>query len=169
MFSAVIATGKHGELGKNGDMPWKRNLPSDLKFVKELTMGKSILMGANTFNSLPKLLPGRKHFVATFDINELDSKYDPNNENISIIFDLKQFLENNFYTENEFVIFGGASVYNLAIPYCCKVYFTRLDQGFNHCDTFFNYHFDQNKYTKTAIGSQSENGLSYTRYLYEKK
>jgi len=57
----IAAIGRNRELGKNNDLIWK--IPEDLKFFKDNTIGKTIVMGINTFNSLPKLLPGRKHIV----------------------------------------------------------------------------------------------------------
>lgn len=169
MFSAILAIGKNGELGQKGDMPWGRKLSSDLEFVKKMTIGKTLVMGSNTFNSLPKLLPSRQHFVVTKNINELDEKYDPSNPNITIISDLDLFLNNNDITEKEFVIFGGASIYNQCITYCSKIYITLIDQTFEKADTFFKYNFDDKLYLKTKLGKYTENGLSYTRYLYEKK
>ncbi len=169
MFTCVLAIGKNGELGKNGDMPWGRKLTSDLKFVKELTMGKSLVMGSATFNSLPKLLPKRKHFIVTRNIDALDSKYDPYDPNMTIVSDLEQFLNANNYTEKEFIIFGGASIYKQAMPYCQKIYLTLVDSSFSHCDTFFDYSFNEDKYAKTVIAKEKENGLSYTRFLYERK
>ena len=59
----IAAIGKNNELGKDNKLIW--NLPNDLKFFKNMTMDKEIIMGSNTFYSLPKLLPGRKHIVLT--------------------------------------------------------------------------------------------------------
>ena len=64
-FSIIAAIGKNRELGKKGGLVF--NIPGDLKFFKQTTMGFPVVMGRTTFLSLPKLLPGRKHFVLSPD------------------------------------------------------------------------------------------------------
>jgi dihydrofolate reductase len=59
----VIARAENGAIGKNGALPWR--IPEDLKRFKALTMGAPMIMGRKTFESLPKLLPGRRHIVLT--------------------------------------------------------------------------------------------------------
>ena len=62
-FTLVYARAANGAIGKNGTLPW--HLPADLKRFKALTMGKPMVMGRKTFESLPGLLPGRRHIVLT--------------------------------------------------------------------------------------------------------
>ena len=57
----IAAVGKNRELGKDNKLIW--HLPGDLKFFKEMTIGKTVVMGRKTFESLPKILPGRKNVV----------------------------------------------------------------------------------------------------------
>jgi dihydrofolate reductase len=59
----VIARARNGVIGKDGALPWR--IPEDLKRFKALTMGAPMIMGRKTFESLPKLLPGRRHIVLT--------------------------------------------------------------------------------------------------------
>jgi dihydrofolate reductase len=61
----IYARAANGAIGKDGDLPWR--LPADLKRFKSLTMGKPMIMGRKTFESLPGLLPGRRHIVLTRD------------------------------------------------------------------------------------------------------
>lgn len=61
----VVARARNGVIGKGGKLPW--HIPADLKHFKQLTMGKPMIMGRKTFDSLPGLLPGRKHIVLTRD------------------------------------------------------------------------------------------------------
>jgi dihydrofolate reductase len=61
----VVARAENGAIGKDGTLPW--HLPEDLKRFKALTMGTPMIMGRKTFESLPKLLPGRRHIVITRD------------------------------------------------------------------------------------------------------
>ncbi|NNM78347.1 dihydrofolate reductase [Sphingomonas sp. ID1715] len=59
----VIARAENGVIGKDGALPWR--IPEDLKRFKALTLGAPMIMGRKTFESLPKLLPGRRHIVLT--------------------------------------------------------------------------------------------------------
>ncbi|MFC4294036.1 dihydrofolate reductase [Novosphingobium tardum] len=61
----VVARAANGTIGANGTLPW--HLPADLKHFKALTMGRPMIMGRRTFESLPGLLPGRRHIVLTRD------------------------------------------------------------------------------------------------------
>ena len=61
----LLARAENGVIGHEGDLPWK--LPGDLKRFKAMTMGTPMLMGRKTFDSLPGLLPGRRHVVLTRD------------------------------------------------------------------------------------------------------
>jgi dihydrofolate reductase len=61
----IYARAANGVIGKDGDLPWR--LPADLKHFKALTLGKPMIMGRKTFDSLPGLLPGRRHIVLTRD------------------------------------------------------------------------------------------------------
>jgi dihydrofolate reductase len=61
----VVARAANGVIGKDGTLPW--HIPADLKHFKAVTMGTPMIMGRKTFESLPKLLPGRRHIVLTRD------------------------------------------------------------------------------------------------------
>ncbi|MBB6189814.1 dihydrofolate reductase [Sphingobium wenxiniae] len=61
----ILARADNGVIGRDGDLPWR--LPADLKRFKALTLGHPMIMGRKTFDSLPGLLPGRRHIVMTRD------------------------------------------------------------------------------------------------------
>ncbi len=61
----IYARAANGAIGLGGALPWR--LPADLKHFKALTLGKPMIMGRKTFESLPGLLPGRRHIVLTHD------------------------------------------------------------------------------------------------------
>lgn len=67
MITAIVARADNGVIGRDGKLPW--HLPADLKHFKALTSGKPMIMGRKTFESLPGLLPGRRHIVLTRDGN----------------------------------------------------------------------------------------------------
>ena len=65
LITIVVARARNGVIGRGGTLPW--HLPADLKRFKALTMGSAMVMGRKTFDSLPGLLPGRRHIVMTRD------------------------------------------------------------------------------------------------------
>ena len=64
-ITLVVARAQNGVIGRDGKLPW--HIPADLKRFKALTMGSVMIMGRKTFDSLPGLLPGRRHIVLTRD------------------------------------------------------------------------------------------------------
>jgi len=64
-ITLVVARAQNGVIGRGGKLPW--HIPADLKRFKALTMGSVMIMGRKTFESLPGLLPGRRHIVLTRD------------------------------------------------------------------------------------------------------
>lgn len=66
-ITLVVARARNGVIGREGKLPW--HLPADLKRFKALTLGSAMVMGRRTFESLPGLLPGRRHIVLTRDRN----------------------------------------------------------------------------------------------------
>jgi dihydrofolate reductase len=65
VITLVLARARSGVIGRDGALPW--HIPADLKRFKALTMGRAMVMGRKTFESLPGLLPGRRHIVLTRD------------------------------------------------------------------------------------------------------
>ena len=64
-IALVVARADNGVIGRDGALPW--HIPADLRHFKQVTMGTPMIMGRKTFESLPKLLPGRRHIVVTRD------------------------------------------------------------------------------------------------------
>jgi dihydrofolate reductase len=64
-ITLIVARAQNGVIGRDGRLPW--HLPADLKRFKALTMGSAMIMGRKTFDSLPGVLPGRRHIVVTRD------------------------------------------------------------------------------------------------------
>lgn len=65
IVTLVVARAENGAIGRDGTLPWR--LPDDLKHFKAITMGTAMVMGRKTFESLPRLLPGRRHIVLSRD------------------------------------------------------------------------------------------------------
>ena len=105
-LSLIVAVGKNMEIGKDNKLLW--HIPEDLKFFKEKTSGKTIIMGSNTFYSLPKLLPNRHHIVLTLD----DYKFP---DEVEVYYDFNTLLKALETRDEEMFIIGGAAIYSLFI------------------------------------------------------
>ena len=104
------------------------HIPEDMAFFREMTMGKVVVMGRKTFESLPNgALPNRENIVLTRDEHF-------SAENVIVMgggdigyFDMVEWFYNN--SDNTFVI-GGESIYRQALPYCTRAYVTKIDRTF---------------------------------------
>lgn len=156
MISIIAAIGKNNELGLNNDLIW--HLPNDLKFFKEKTLNQNIVMGYNTFVSLGRVLPSRKHIVLSF-------------EKVRLPLEVIQFnnLEdlNNYIKDKDVFIIGGASMYKQFIDKADRLYLTEIDNT-HKADVYFP-NFDKSLFDKKILGTNSDNGINYTFTLYERK
>ncbi|MBU5488145.1 dihydrofolate reductase [Clostridium sp. MSJ-8] len=135
MFSLIVAIAENNVIGKDNKLIW--NIPEDLKRFKEITTGKSIIMGRKTFESLPRILPNRHHIVITRNTN-----YVCNNSNVTIINNIDKLLKEYLNSEEEVIIIGGAHIYKLLLPYCKKIYLTKIYNSYDG-DTFFDIDFSK--------------------------
>lgn len=156
MINIIAAIGNNNELGKNNDLIW--HLPNDLKFFKETTLNKTIIMGLNTFISLGRVLPNRKHIVLSFDDVTLPEEV--------LLFKNKEDVLNYIKEEDVFVI-GGSSIYNLFINDADKLYLTEI-KATSDADVYFP-NFNKNDFNKLILSSNSDNGIHYDHVLYERK
>jgi dihydrofolate reductase len=126
----IACIGKNRELGKDGDMPWGRSLPADLKHFKKITKGYTVVMGRKTFESIGKPLPERVNVILTKDKNFKA-------EGCNVYHTVGEILENEFVEEgNDIYIIGGAEIYKLFMPIANVLYITEVNQTFD-ADTFF--------------------------------
>lgn len=125
-ITMIVAVADNGTIGYKNTIPW--NIPEDLKRFKELTVNKPIVMGRKTFESLPKILPNRRHLVLT-----KDKEY--TREGIEVYNSFEALLEDNQH-EPELFIIGGNEIYQTFESIANKIECTEV-----HCkpagDTFF--------------------------------
>lgn len=166
-FSIIAAIGKNRELGKKGGLVFQ--IPGDLNFFKQTTLGFPIVMGRTTFLSLPKMLPGRKHYVLSPDEEPTFQK------EVTVLHNLQEFINEHKNDEQEYFVIGGGSIYQQFLPYCNKLYLTEVDGEDKEADVYFP-EFDKKKYQVTELGKNSDivdtkEGqyvLNYTHNLYQK-
>ncbi len=118
-MKAIFHTDKKWGIGKNNDLMF--SLPQDMKFFRETTKGKTVVMGLNTLLSFPngKPLKNRTNIVLCPD---------DVNEDVITVHNLDELFEEvKKYPEDEVFVIGGASVYRALIPYCTEVLVTKVD------------------------------------------
>ena len=157
-ISMIACVGKNLELGKNNDLIW--HLPNDLKYFKNVTSGKTVIMGRRTFDSLPGILPKRRNIV-------LQLPNESNIEGVEIFNDIPSILK-AVKNEDEVFIIGGASIYKQFLEYANKLYLTEVNATCRKPDVYFPK-FDKRKYKKTILGNGNDNGIEYTFMVYERR
>lgn len=154
MISIIAAVAKNNAIGVKNDLPW--HIPEDLRRFKELTTGKTVLMGANTYNSIVKRLgqplPNRKNIVVSNDPQFNVPK------GVLLYNSLDEAIEKN-KNEDLFII-GGASIYNQTLDKADKLYITWIDQE-PEGDVFFPK-IDQNKWR--LVGEEEHAGFTFAIY-----
>jgi dihydrofolate reductase len=123
-ITLVVARASNGVIGKDGGLPW--HISTDLKRFKALTMGSVLVMGRKTFDSLPKVLPGRRHIVITRDRGWRA-------DGVEVAHTVEQALE-MAGTEPVSVI-GGADIFALFLPLADRIELTEVLADFAG-DTF---------------------------------
>lgn len=157
MISIIAAIGKNRELGRGNDLIW--HIKEDLKNFKNLTMGKYIVMGKNTYESLPKHLEGRKYIVLSSSLSEI--------ENGLLFNDFNKLLEFIKDVDEEVMIIGGASIYKLFLPFADKLYLTEIDSE-EKADVYFP-DFNKEDFECNVVSTNEVDGLKYSFVIYERK
>lgn len=149
-LSMIACVSRDLGLGYQGKLLW--NLPEDMQFFKQTTLGHPVVMGSKTFESIGRPLPGRENIVLTR--GELDA-------NVKVVHskdELDQHLEE---LEGEKFIIGGASLYKMYLDDAETLYLTEVE-GEKPADTFFPS-FDPAKYDREVIKTFS-NHLDQTGF-----
>ena len=155
IINIIAAVGKNLELGKDNKLIWP--IKEDLIYFKEKTLGKTVVMGKNTFYSIGKALPKRNNIVLTSGNLDID--------NIKVLHDYKDVFS---LDEDEIYIIGGESIYRLFLPYADNLYLTEIDKEDTLADSYFPY-FDKENYNKEIIKKSSSKDLNYSFVRYRKK
>ena len=136
-ITIVVARADNGAIGQGGTLPWR--LPADMKHFKAATVGSAMVMGRKTFESLPKLLPGRRHIVLTRDP-------DWSAEGAEIARDVAGALA--LAGEPRVSIIGGAEIFRLFLPAADRIELTEVHST-PEADTFMP-DFDRTEWRETA-------------------
>ena len=118
-ISSIVATSLNHAIGKNNQLLW--HLPADLKFFKTTTMGCPVVMGRKTFQSIGRVLPGRKNVVIT-----RDTSFNSNHEFDILIATSLQEAFKLLANESQIFIIGGGEIYKQSMDLVDNIYLTKV-------------------------------------------
>jgi len=160
MFELIVAHDNERGIAKNGTIPW--NIKEDMKFFREKIINNAIIMGKNTFFSLPhqQPLPKRLNIVLTRN-PEIYKSYEEmysnvfftSDENIHLIIENNKEIFSKKYNllPNFFIFFiGGNEIYKKYVPICNRLWITTINNKYN-CDLFLSIDIDEKYYDSEII------------------
>jgi dihydrofolate reductase len=152
MITLVLAMAENGVIGKDGAIPWR--IADDMKRFKSLTLGKPVVMGRKTWDSLPKKpLPGRKNIVVTRDAGW--SAPGAVSETV-----LDAALAMAARESDETMVIGGAEIYRALLPRADRIELTEVHQAFGGDARLA---FDKNNWREVARENHvTPDGLAYS-------
>ena len=119
IISLIAAMDVNRVIGQDGRIPW--HLPDDMKWFREQTLGKPVIMGRKTFESIGRPLPGRTNIILT-------RSADFHAEGVLVAHSLEQALD-FASAEEEVMIIGGSTIYELALPRADRLYMTYVENA----------------------------------------
>ena len=152
-LSLIVAMDENRLIGSENGLPWQ--LPADLAYFKRTTMGKPVVMGRRTFDSIGRALPGRRNIVVT-----RDPRF--NARDCSIAGGVDEAIELCTDAE-EVMLIGGASLYRQTLHRAACLYITRIHHSFEG-DTWFP-EFDESEWrleTRTDFDADNRNPYDYS-------
>ena len=137
-MKAIIAMAKNRVIGKNNGLPWP-SIKEDFKWFKEFTMGKTLIVGKNTFDTLP-LLKNRECMVLTKPVEAIDAyitnQYMVNNNAMTGQMITMEDVESySRFRKDYLIVVGGAKTYVKLLPYITEFYVTHVNGNYDG-DTF---------------------------------
>ena len=139
--SLIAALDRNRAIGRDNDLPWR--LPDDLKRFKALTLGKPVLMGRKTAQSLGRALPGRRNLVLT---RSAQVPFEGMDAVASIDEALQAATDGG---AGELCVIGGGEVYAQCLPMATRLHLTHVDTEVDGADAFFP-EFDRSQWRVVA-------------------
>jgi dihydrofolate reductase len=147
MFSIIVACDKNRAIGKDGDLPWRQS--SDLQRFKQRTLGRPIVMGRKTWQSLPGSLPGRRNIVISHN----------SRDDVEVL-SVEEVLA---LDEEEICIIGGGEIYALFMPHVGIIEMTIIDTEVEDADTWFPLSdgFELTKEEHLGAGNHDDHAMTF--------
>ena len=161
-LSAIVAMDNNRLIGKNDQLPW--HLPADLRYFKQTTMGKPVIMGRKTYESIGKPLPGRDNIILTQQI-------DYQAPHCLVVHRLADALALPVIQQaEESFIIGGVHVYQSALAFCDRLYITFINGEFDGDMFFPDVDLSQwNEVSREVFHADQENNADLFFVVYEKR
>lgn len=134
-FIAIAAVSTNGVIGIDNEIPWR--IPEDFKHFRETTMGHVLLVGYNTYLTLPlRAFEGRKYIVLN-DAMSAEQEFSDNIFQFKYLKDAIKFIADDRFEHNKIFVAGGAMIYHTMINYCDEAIITWVNKNIQNGDKFF--------------------------------
>lgn len=165
ILSMIVATAENNIIGKDNDMPW--HLPADLAYFKKTTLGKPIIMGRKTYESIGRPLPGRRNIV-------ISRNEDFTADGIDVVSSVEQALSlvdgsNGEAAVEEIMVIGGGAIYKHCLASAQRLYITHIKANIEGDTQFPDY--DDGSFKKVASelrASDDKNAHELDFCVYER-
>lgn len=158
MISLIVAHDHNHVIGYENGMPW--HLPGDLQYFKQKTMGKPMIMGRKTFESIGRPLPGRRNIVVTRDANYRADGIETATsieEALALAGDVPEIM-----------IIGGEQIFRLSMELTDRIYITKINHSFKG-DTFFPIYEDDFVLVASQELETAPEGYTFQYQIYERR
>ena len=165
-IALIVAMAKNGVIGRENRLPWR--LPEDLRYFKKVTMGKPIVMGRKTFDSIGKALPGRTNIVISSQSDLLLPEGVRLASSIQEAISIAQSVCVNDGVD-ELMVIGGEQIYKLCMPQATRLYLTKVHEEVDGDASFTS--FDESEWallSQEDFQASEDNPYDYSFCVYEK-
>jgi dihydrofolate reductase len=148
----IAAMAQNRVIGKDNDMPW--HMPADLKHFRRITLGKPVVMGRKTYESIGRPLPGRTNFVLSRDPNLAI-------EGVVVVPSFERAIELAGNVE-ELMVIGGGNIYHSCLPLADRLYLTQIELEVEGDTRFPDYTvYDWDEVSRESYSIDADNAHAY--------
>ena len=161
-LALIAAVARNGVVGRNNQLPW--HIPADLQYFKKITMGKPIVMGRLTYESIGRPLPERTNIVVT-----RDHSYQP--KGVEVVHSLEDALAlggSLLFEGGELMVIGGAQIYTEVLPLADVLYLTEVDAEVEGDAFFPEVDWADWEQVSRCQGNATDTGLNYSFVMYKR-
>ncbi len=167
VISLIVAHSSNRVIGIDGQLPW--HIPDDLKYFKAITIGKPIIMGRKTFDSIGKPLPGRLNIIITKNTDLIIEECVVVNNLEAAITEAKNYLKMQDSEQEEIFIIGGAQIFKQSMQFVNKIYITEVHAEYAG-DVFFG-ELSSNDWIEVSrdLHDSENDKIPFSFVIYKKK
>lgn len=163
-ISLVVAMADNRVIGKDNAMPW--HLPDELQYFKKITLGKPIVMGRRTFESIGRPLPGRKNIV----LSRHPDRGESHSEQVIWVSGVQQAIAAAGPVD-ELMVIGGGKIYEAFLPLADRLYVTKIELNVEGDTHFPDYHkvADWYEVDRQNVAANERNSHAFTTLIFGRK